>query len=205
MTLILTFPVYLRRLLLFNILAVLLASCNPSLPPANRVFVIQPFTDKPFNQVNLVYKKLKGINPKTILRKPVPLPKSAWYSPRNRYRADSIINYLDHFGSADTVIIGLTSKDISTTKRGIADWGVMGLGFQPGNACVVSTFRLAKANLSEQLAKISLHELGHTQGLPHCKNKTCYMRDAEGGNYLDEETGFCTLCRSFLERKGWRF
>jgi archaemetzincin len=161
--------------------------------------------DMPSNEVNLVYKKLKEINSKTILRKSISLPPSAWYSPRNRYRADSIINYLYSFGDADTVIIGLTSKDISTTKAGAEDWGIMGLGFQPGNACVVSTFRLTKANLSKQLIKISLHELGHTQGLPHCKNKTCYMRDAEGGNHLDEETGFCTSCRSFLESKGWRF
>jgi archaemetzincin len=137
------------------------------------------------------------------LRAAIPLPTAAFYSPRNRYRADSIINYLNGFGSADTVIIGLTGKDISITKGTTPDWGVMGLGFQPGNACVVSTFRLSKAQLSDQLYKLSLHELGHTQGLPHCKNKTCLMRDAEGGNHLGEETGFCQSCRSFLKSKGW--
>src|SRR6202000_1310347 len=110
---------------------------------------------------------------------PIQLPQSAYYSPRNRYRADSIISYLDRFGRADTVIIGLTAKDISMNKGNIKDWGIMGLGFQPGNACVISAFRLSKSNLSEQLYKIALHELGHTQGLPHCKNKICYMRDAE--------------------------
>jgi archaemetzincin len=205
MTLILTIPVYLRRLFLVIGLAILMGSCGLYLPPASRVFVIQPFSDMPTGQTNLIYKKMKDISPKTILRNAIPLPLSAYYSQRNRYCADSIINYLDHFGSADTVIIGLTTKDISTTKGKIIDWGVMGLGFQPGNACIVSTYRLSKTNLSDQLFKISLHELGHTQGLPHCKNKFCYMRDAEGGNHLDEETNFCASCRSFLESKGWRF
>jgi archaemetzincin len=79
----------------------------------------------------------------------------------------------------------------------------MGLGFQPGNACVVSTFRLQKGELSDQLFKLSLHELAHTQGLPHCKNKTCFMRDAKGENHLDEEIGFCQSCKSFLKSKGW--
>jgi len=77
------------------------------------------------------------------------------------------------------------------------------LGFEPGNACVVSTFRLPKMKLSRQLSKLCLHELGHTQGLPHCKNKTCFMRDAEGGNHLEEEIDFCESCKSYLKSEGW--
>jgi len=187
--------------LLFALL--LLSGCTPSLPPANRIFVLQPFNGLPDNQAKKVYEILKGINPKTILRKAIPLPSTAFYPARNRYRADSLINYLNRFGNADTVIIGLTNMDISTTKRDIADWGVMGLGFEPGNACVISTFRLSKTKLPAQFYKLVLHELGHTQGLPHCTNRTCFMRNAEGGNHLDEETGFCQTCKSFLKSKGW--
>jgi len=195
-----------KRRVAFALISLLfLAGCKPSLPPANRIFVIQPFADIPFSQVNAICDSLKKINPKTILKTAIPLPPTAFYSPRNRYRADSIINYLNRFASTDTVIIGLTNKDISTTKGKIADWGVMGLGFQPGNACVISTFRLSKAQLSDHFYKLSLHELAHTEGLPHCKNKTCFMRDAEGGNHLDEETGFCQSCKSFLKGKGWLF
>jgi archaemetzincin len=79
----------------------------------------------------------------------------------------------------------------------------MGLGFEPGNACVISTFRLSKTNFAAQFYKVALHELGHTQGLPHCPNKTCLMRDAEGSNHLDEETGFCPSCKAYLKSKGW--
>jgi archaemetzincin len=34
--------------------------------------------------------------------------------------------------------------------------------------------------------------------------KTCFMRDAEGGNPLNEEKEFCSTCKSFLVKKGWR-
>ena len=191
-----------RLLLLVFTIPLLVISCR-KLPPANRVFVIQPFSDMPSSQAASVYEMLKNINPKTLIRKTIPLPESTFYSPRNRYRADSIIKYLDHFASTDTVVIGLTSKDISTTKGDIKDWGIMGLGSQPGNVCVVSTYRLSKTNLSSQLNQLTLHELGHTQGLPHCNNKECFMRDAEGSNHFDEETSFCQSCKSFLESKGW--
>jgi archaemetzincin len=187
---------------LFIIVILLLFSCHPS--SSNRVIIIQPFTGISPSLVAMVYKKAKEINPNIILRKSTSLPLSAYYPQRNRYRADTIIHYLDHFASADTVIIGLTDKDIGTNKGNIPDWGVMGLGFTPGNACVVSTFRISKAKLTNQLYKVALHELGHTEGLPHCPNKTCFMRDAEGGNHLDEETGFCPSCKEYLKNKGWK-
>ena len=146
---------------------------------------------------------VKKINPKTFIRKAIPLPESTFNAARNRYRADSIINYLNRFGTTDMVVIGITTKDISVSKGSVKDWGVMGLGFEPGNACIVSTYRLSGNNLLNQLNKLTLHELGHTQGLPHCNIKECFMGDAEGTNHFDEETGFCRSCKSFLKSKGW--
>lgn len=165
---------------------------------SHKVIVIQPFDDFSQELSKTVLKQLQTINSNTILRKSIPLPKSCYYPKRNRYRADKLIRYLKQFGSTDTVIIGLTSKDISTTNGNIEDWGIMGLGYCPGNACVVSTFRLAKNKLKEQFFKVAIHELGHTQGLPHCSVKTCFMRDAEGGNPLNEETDFCVDCKNYL-------
>src|SRR3569833_150006 len=119
-------------LFLVVFIVVLLGSSCHKLPPANRVFAIQPFSDMPSSQATSIYEMLKKINPRTLIRKPISLPGSAFYSTRNRYRADSIIKYLDHFAGTDTVFIGLTSKDISTTKENIKDWGIMGLGAEPG-------------------------------------------------------------------------
>ncbi|MBD8347687.1 matrixin family metalloprotease [Dysgonomonas sp. HGC4] len=59
--------------------------------------------------------------------------------------------------------------------------------------------------LKSQLFKVSIHELGHTMGLPHCdKDSVCYMRDAKGGNPIDELTDFCSSCKSYLRKKGWQ-
>jgi len=103
-----------------------------------------------------------------------------------------------------TVVIRLTSKDISASKGNIRDFGIMGLGYRPGNACIASSFRLSKNKTDEQLFKIAVHELGHTQGLQHCPVKTCFMRSAEGKNPTDKETGFCRKCQTFLMNKNWK-
>jgi archaemetzincin len=77
----------------------------------------------------------------------------------------------------------------------------MGLGYRPGNACVASSFRLNTKNKNEQFYKIAIHELGHTQGLKHCPDKTCFMRDAEGKNPTNEEKDFCQNCKKVLRSK----
>lgn len=164
---------------------------------------IQPFADFPDDLTQNIAKQLKEIDPAINIRPAIDLPASAYYAPRNRYRADSIIAFLSRNIFSGHVTIGLTGKDISTTKDKIKDWGIMGLGFRPGNACVVSSFRLKKEKLYSQFYKVCIHELGHTEGLDHCAEKTCFMRDAEGGNPTDEETSFCNKCRTFLIKKGW--
>lgn len=171
----------------------------------NYTISLQPFDDLPQGQAMRVYDRIKKDIPRLRINDAIPLPANAWFKARGRYRADTIIHWLRE-RSGDTVLyIGMTSKDISTTKGTKADWGVMGLGFQPGNGCVVSTYRVNKANEDDQLYKLCLHELGHNMGLPHCPERYCYMRDAEGGNHKDEETGFCHSCAKVLERKGLHF
>ena len=166
---------------------------------------IQPLGNISEEQVKYVHGELIRIFPSVWINQAIPLPLSAFYAPRNRYRADSLIAFLNRVTEDGQVTIGITTKDISTTKGKIQDWGVMGLGFCPGKACVVSTFRLSKNELLDQLFKTCIHELGHTQGLDHCPVKTCFMRDAEGGNPTNEETGFCSNCKAILIAKGWNF
>jgi archaemetzincin len=169
-----------------------------------KVIVIQPLGNFKSEQSNKVLAEIRTVNPNVVLRASIPFPDNAYYKPRNRYRADSIIKSLKNNIGKDSVIVGLSHSDISTTKNEIKDWGVMGLGYRPGKACVVSDFRLSVKNKNEQFYKLVLHELGHTAGLPHCKVKSCLMRDAEGGNPLDEEVDFCKNCTSFLRSKGWK-
>lgn len=130
------------------------------------------------------------------------LPRNAYVKERNRYRADSLIRLLRDAHQKDTITVGLTNYDISTTKNEVKDWGVMGLGYRPGRGCVISTYRLTKQNKQAQLLKVVLHEIGHTLNLPHCPEKSCLMRDAEGGNPLNEEKDYCSKCKEKLVDKG---
>lgn len=133
------------------------------------------------------------------------LPVAAFYKPRNRYRVPVLPTSLNTIAGYDKVI-GITTKDISTTKSGIYDWGVMGLANCPGKPCVISTFRIKTANkvlFNDRFIKIALHELGHTMGLPHCTfSKTCFMEAAEGTiKMVDRETRFlCGNCRKLINQ-----
>ena len=73
------------------------------------------------------------------------LPSYAFYKPRQRYIADSLLVFLKATNrNKHEKIIGITVKDISTRKGDIENWGILGLGSCPGEACVVSTFRAGK-------------------------------------------------------------
>ncbi len=177
---------------------------NENALKVQKVIVIQSLGNFQQKQSQKVFAAIKAINPKVVLKGNIEFPVGSFYKPRNRFRADSIIKNLKNNIGKDSVIVGLSHFDISTTKNGIKDWGIMGLGYRPGKACVVSDFRLSQKNKNEQFYKLVLHELGHTEGLPHCNVKTCLMRDAEGGNPFDQEKSFCRNCKSFLKSKGWQ-
>jgi archaemetzincin len=137
------------------------------------------------------------------------MPADAWYAPRRRHRADKLLDFLDGRLPRDGMrILGLTGTDISTTKGGVFDWGVLGLGRIDGSSSVISRFRCAKrsrgrAHARERLAKVAVHEIGHTLGLDHCPNRACLMEDAEEKvATCDREYDFCARCRKLLADAG---
>lgn len=146
------------------------------------------------------------------------LPSSAFINVKSpRYRADSIIRILRRQKPEEyDLVLGLTSSDISTTKRDkdgntlkpeykYEDWGVFGLGFVPGPSCVVSTYRLKTSDptlLLERLKKVCNHELGHNLGLPHCTSSDkCVMKDAaESIKTVDNvHLVLCEQCKSQID------
>jgi len=138
------------------------------------------------------------------------LPESAYYPPRRRYRAEKLLAYLSQRMPKDGWrILGLTDVDISTSKDDVLDWGVMGLGELPGTATVISAFRCRKkaggaAHAKQRLAKVAVHEIGHTLGLPHCPTVGFLMEDARGKVVTtDRERDFCPRCRSLAKRNGF--
>jgi len=169
---------------------------------------IQPYDEIDSATISFIQQELgKVYDFSTITLPPKKLPADAWYAERHRYWADTLLKHLKKLSpSSNIYAIGITGKDISTKKSKYPNWGVMGLGLMPGNACVISDYRLqaypkTREHIDSQLLKVAIHELGHNFGLPHCPNETCYMTDAEGKNKLDGETGFCKECRKFLRDK----
>ena len=198
-----------RNIYLIIIFTSLLFSCNNKKPDSKhdsfKTINIQPFNGISKDQITLVVNEIAKVYQYVVLNNTIVLPQLAFSRERNRYRADSLIRFLNDRTNENHVTIGLTNQDISTTKDSIKDWGVMGLGYCPGKACVASTFRLSKDEQKMQLFKVAIHELGHTEGLPHCSVKSCFMRDAEGRNPTNEEKEFCPKCKKYLMAKGWKF
>lgn len=144
-----------------------------------------------------------------ILGEKTKLPKSCLNSKGTRYRADSILKFLDKT-KPDSVykVIGLTSSDISITrilfvngkKRVYPDRGIFGLGRKPGTVCVVSSYRTGSI---ETFSKTTVHEFMHTLGVPHCEHKHCIMQDGKGsGKNMRESNHIHQHCHD-LARKGF--
>ena len=174
-------------------------------PVGRRILYLQPLGDcqRPQQGSEAVERALSAFYDLQVRALPcVPLPIAAYYQPRHRYRAERLLDFLNRRMPADGWrILGLTATDISTTKGGVADWGILGLGEMPGKASVISSFRCKrKAHNSQhaiiRLAKVAVHEIGHTLGLPHCPTRGCLMEDAEGKVVtVDRERNFCARCR----------
>jgi len=137
----------------------------------------------------------------------VPLPPSAWYAPRRRYRAEKIVQHLDAQvvpGARCDRVMGLTAVDISTTKGKHKDWGILGLATIGGPSGIVSSFRVGKTPAQRRamrLVKVMNHELGHALGLDHGGAPGCLMNDAGGTvKTVDRESGLlCDPERTALE------
>lgn len=149
----------------------------------------------------------KFYNLEVIVLPEIEAPKSAFTNLKSaRYRADSLIKFQKKMLKSKKIthILGLSNFDISTTKKKepftkYQDWGIMGLGYCPGNSCIVSTFRLQNKNKNifwDRYKKVVIHEMGHNFGLPHCPDKKCVMTDAvESVKTIDNAAmKICKIC-----------
>lgn len=179
-------------------------------PPA-KIVQLQPLgRELSAEAVSVVERGLSEFYGFQVVRAaPLSLPRSAYYPPRRRYRAEKLLRFLDRHASPRAFrVLGLTAVDISTTKGRYRDWGIMGLASLDGRVSVMSMFRCRRGSSSalharERLGKVAVHEIGHTLGLEHCPTVGCLMEDARGTNTTtDREHLLCPRCRTRLQRRG---
>jgi archaemetzincin len=204
---------------LFNIIfiAILMTSCTRSVDIEKGVqplIGLQPLDGFDKNLMDTISNSLINIyGYRVVILENQRLPLHAFVRIKSpRYRADSLLRHLLKI-KPDSIdyIMGLTNKDISTTKREhnghikqpetkYLDWGIFGLGFKPGRSCVISSYRIHDrdyAEFIERLTKICVHEFGHNLSLDHCQSEKCVMQDAaETIKTIDSvNIDLCTKCK----------
>jgi archaemetzincin len=199
-------------------------------PPKIKTLLLVPLGDVPATEVEevrqtlLMYYKLTiSVAPKTVFPAYTTNQAVAKEMKMNlplRYRADSLLRFLnkEKRGTHDYVL-GVANVDITCTNRYEngngqimfpawmhADWGIFGLGYLGGKACIVSSFRLRFDNpdlpkLNSRLTKLARHEVGHNFGLNHCA-AFCFMSAADLRNALvaldHESDSLCKKCQGKL-------
>ena len=211
------------RLFICISLCILFFSCNTAEKKENKSTAQTPWTGQKQNHT-LAILPFKGVDSSLLhelkngLQKQLAaaitvldareLPAFAFYKPRQRYIADSLLVFLEQANKLRfEKIIGVTIRDISTKKEPHKNWGILGLGSCPGESCVISSFRAGKSKVSHavfirRMITLALHETGHTYGLEHCPVSTCIMKDAEGKMNLDDGDSYCEKCRNYLSARG---
>lgn len=120
----------------------------------------------------------------------------------HRYRADLLNKVLRQYKSDSTIVIGLTQADIGLDNfRNRPHSGIMGMADGIGSG--IAVFSSYRPHGYGQLFSVMLHELGHSQGLKHCKDTNCIMQNANGGNPFSKTNVFCDKCKDFMEARHW--
>ncbi len=136
------------------------------------------------------------------------MPAWAYYEPRDRYDASALLRkFKKEYPKRFDKILILTENDIYRKKEEANYRGIVGLGLVGGRACIVSLHRLKMAGgekpalFQERAVKSSVHEVGHTLGLHHCKTSDyCIMKSAAGKvtNIDKKELQFCPNCQELI-------
>ncbi|SFQ50377.1 archaemetzincin [Flavobacterium akiainvivens] len=201
------------------ILAFLLFGCKEeryASPDKDIVVGLLPYKGMDGNYVSNIETEIeKYYNVKVSILEDKALPQTAFINIKSpRYRADSLIAFQKRMNLDVDYIMGLTHRDISITKHDdkgqirkpewrYNDFGIMGLAYCPGNSAVVSYFQLKTPDKAKQFGrfkKVTIHELGHNFGLPHCPDKKCVMTDAvESIKTVDNANPWlCAICKNKL-------
>jgi archaemetzincin len=141
--------------------------------------------------------------PVRVLR-PKPLPLQTYNLTRHQYHSTQLLEYILAEDSNAFRILGITAEDLYIPIFTF----VFGEAQLDGKAAVVSMFRPRgdadgstppKSLFLRRLLKLSLHELGHTFGIGHCRQEGCVMGFSSNLEALDRRNiAFCDYCQILL-------
>ena len=142
--------------------------------------------------------------PVRVLR-PQPLPEETFHIVRGQYHSTQILEYLlSEHDSGAFRILGVTSVDLYIPILTF----VFGEAQLNGKAAVISLFRPRGdadgtnpplAVVLKRLIKLSIHELGHTFGLGHCREEGCLMGFSANLEKFDQKNlALCDYCQVLL-------
>ena len=147
-----------------------------------------------------------------LTERPYPIPRLSFDVNLGKYRVEGFfLKGLDikteiervHTISIDKILI-LTDVDICDPPN------MNGIGFADMTHlfAIVSIYQLQRGAsqlvLRDRLVKESLHELGHTYGLDHCRKSTCPMSESPSVLEIDQKfKEFCSRCTAMLSESGY--
>jgi archaemetzincin len=139
---------------------------------------------------------------------PLPLPEGAYDAGRGQYQSVDIMKALAQAAPRDTArLLGVTEVDLAIPMLSF----LFGQAQLEGSVAVISLCRLRQEFyglpadeelLRERTVKETLHELGHTFGLTHCREPKCAMSLATHIGLVDQKAErYCARCGTHLAHR----
>ena len=174
-----------------------------------QIIAIQPLDNYNVQEIAIVLKEISCFyNKQLIILKPIEIPGTYFNQIVDKYSGDSIIILLSKLQNDSIVeIVGLTHERIYTIKEDKSisyyDEDIFGMGYLPGNSCVISDFRFMSKDTAifhHRMRNVIIHEIGHNAGLPHCSDNNCIMSKTNGNVSSLDNGGndYCNKCKKKL-------
>ncbi len=175
--------------------AIMLATCSRGPAATPGPIVLVPIGPVQADLLAQLQRRLPALAGREVtIGAAIPLPEKAFDPARGQYLGSALLAELGRYdgGDADRVL-GIIDADVYAPKLNF----IFGQAMRPGRLAVVAIPRLRgrkvdRLQLHERVLKVTVHELGHTFGFPHCDEFECVMQFARSAGDTDRQSArFC--------------